>query len=392
MSDIIKSTEKFVISLLSKELNEKFLFHNLRRTQTVVKSTMELLEFYMLPDKERETIILAAWLQDIGYTYGTDKHEQSSSELATKFLREQSYEEEDIKKVCGLIRATKPGHEPSNLSEEILRDADASFLGHKNYLKARVLRREEQSLLGISNYSQEEWYATNIKMFGKGHRFYTDYALANWQAGKDDNLVKLVKNKEKNKKLLEKENLKTRFKQESPERGIQTMFRVTMANHLKLSAIADTKANILLSVNAIIISLVLSNLIPKLDNPSNAYLIYPTVIFVIFSIISMVLSILATRPKITTGKFTQADVMDKKVNILFFGNFHKMKQPEYEDAFQSLIKDKEYMYSTMSKDLYFLGKVLFRKYKILQWTYTTFMIGMILSVIAFAFAFRYYGS
>ena len=67
------------------------------------------------------------------------------------------------------------------------------------------------------------------------------------------------------------------------------------------------KANILLSVNAIIVSLVLSNLIPKLDNPSNQYLIYPTVIFTLFTITAMILSVLATRPNITSGKFTKED-------------------------------------------------------------------------------------
>ena len=169
------------------------------------------------------------------------------------------------------------------------------------------------------------------------------------------------------------------------------MFRVTMRNHLKLSDIADTKANILLSVNAIIISLVLANLIPKLDNPSNDYLIIPAAIFVTFSVISMIMSIMATRPNVTSGEFTKKDVEQKKVNLLFFGNFHKMKLQDYEWAIQELIKDQTYVYSSLTKDLYFLGLVLNRKYKLLRWTYTIFMIGMILSVIAFFVALKFYG-
>ena len=98
-----------------------------------------------------------------------------------------------------------------------------------------------------------------------------------------------------------------------------------MRNHITLSNIADTKANILLSVNAIIVSLALSNLLPKLDNPSNHHLIIPTVIFVAFTVASIILSVLATRPNVTSGKFTKEDVKNKKVNLLFFGNFHKMK-------------------------------------------------------------------
>jgi hypothetical protein len=164
-----------------------------------------------------------------------------------------------------------------------------------------------------------------------------------------------------------------------------------MRNHLKLSDIADTKANILLSVNAIIISLVLANLLPKLDNPTNDYLIYPTAIFILFSIASMILSILATRPNVTGGEFTKEDVTQKKVNLLFFGNFHKMQLKDYEWAIQELIKDKRYVYASLTKDLYFLGIVLDRKYKLLRWTYTIFMIGMILSVVAFFVALKFYG-
>lgn len=158
---------------------------------------------------------------------------------------------------------------------------------------------------------------------------------------------------------------------------------------MKLSDIADTKANILLSVNAIIISMALANLIPKLDNPSNDYLFYPTFLFIIFSIASMVMSVLATKPNVTSGQFTEEEVKSKKVNLLFFGNFHKMELAQYNWAMTHLIKDKDYIYSSLAKDLYFLGIVLERKYRILRWTYTIFMVGMVLSVIVFGIALKF---
>jgi ABC-type multidrug transport system fused ATPase/permease subunit len=153
-----------------------------------------------------------------------------------------------------------------------------------------------------------------------------------------------------------------------------------------LSDIADTKANILLSVNAIIISLVLANLISKLD--TNPYLTYPTVLFTLVGIVCMIMSIIATRPNVTSGTFTKEDVANKDVNLTFFGNFHKMELKEFEWAIDELVKDKDYIYSSMTKDLYFLGKVLDRKYRILRATYTVFMIGIIASVIAFAVALK----
>lgn len=391
MSEIIEKTEHFVTDLLTNTLDSNYLYHNLKHTQRVVKSTKELLNSHELTDKEKEILLLATWFHDTGYTKGTSEHEQNSCTIAREFLGSHDYPEELQEKVCGLIMATKRYYEPQTLSEMIIRDADASHFGQKSYWETSDFLREELSLLGIADYSTEEWCNANIAMFKKEHQFYTDYAKEQWQEGKDKNLKKLIKDKKTEKEIAKKEALKAKYKFESPDRGIQTLFRVTLKNHLTLSDIADTKANILLSVNAIIISLALSNLIPKLDNPSNKYLLYPTLIFIIFSVISMVLAVLATRPNVTSGKFTKEDVNNKKVNLLFFGNFHKMNLNDYEWAIQELIRDKEYVYSSLTKDLYFLGLVLNRKYKILRWTYTIFMIGMIVSVIAFGIAFRFFG-
>ncbi|MEM9361653.1 MAG: Pycsar system effector family protein [Bacteroidota bacterium] len=391
MSEIIEKAETYVTELLEKELDPKFLYHNLRHTQRVVKSTKELLNYYDLPDLEREKLVLAAWFHDTGYTKGVSEHEANSCVIAKDFLAENKYESDGIQSICDDIMATKRYYEPQKLSEQIIRDADSSHFAQKSYWETTDFLKEELEELGIAKYSPKEWRDENIKMFRAEHQYYTDYALENWQEGKERNLKQLVKDKKSEKEIAKKEALKAKYKSESPDRSVQTLYRVTLKNHLKLSDIADTKANILLSVNAIIISLVLANLIPKLDNPSNTYLIYPTLIFIVFSVVSMVLSILATRPNVTSGKFTKQDVEEKKVNLLFFGNFHKMNLDDYEWALQELVKDKEYVYSSLTKDLYFLGLVLDKKYKILRLTYNIFMIGMIVSVIAFGIAFRFFG-
>ncbi|RUA17242.1 MAG: phosphohydrolase [Flavobacteriia bacterium] len=391
MSEIVEKTERFASKLLTEKLDPRFLYHNLRHTQRVVKSTKELLNFYSLGDDENEQLLLAAWLHDIGYVEDRENHEEASCKMATSFLGENGYDSKGITQICKLIMATKMGHEPQNLSEEIIKDADTSHFAQSSYWETTDYLKEELKLLGIADFSSKDWRDKNIQMFRNHHSFYTDYAKENWEEGKERNLKQLLKEKKTEKNIAKKEALKAKYKNESPDRSIQTLYRVTLKNHLKLSDIADTKSNILLSVNAIIISLVLANLLTKLDNPSNAYLIYPTFVLILFSVASMVLSVLATRPNITSGRFTKEDVEQKRVNLLFFGNFHKMKLEEYEWALQELIKDKEYVYSSLTKDLYYLGLVLNRKYKILRITYTIFMLGMIISVIAFGVAFRFFG-
>lgn len=391
MADILQNTKKHVTALLTNELDPKYLYHNLRHTQRVVKSTKEISKACALSDEEKEVLEIAAWFHDTGYTVATKEHEKNSCIIATQFLEEEGYGPNLIAKVNQYIMATEKDWVPNCIEEEIIRDADASHFAQTSYLETSELLREELKLLNIAEYNYRDWLDVNIKMLGNQHRFYTDYAKENWQEKKDDNLKKLIKEKKSIKNIAKKEKLKAKFKGESPDRGIQTLFRVTLRNHLTLSDIADTKANILLSVNAIIISLALSNLIPKLDNPTNDYLIYPTAIFVLFSIISMILAVLATRPNVTSGEFTKDDVAKRKVNLLFFGNFHKMDLADYEWAINELVKDKDYIYSSLTKDLYFLGLVLNKKYKLLRWTYTIFMIGMIISVIAFALSFKFFG-
>ncbi|GLB51442.1 hypothetical protein NBRC110019_04810 [Neptunitalea chrysea] len=391
-NQLITKIEEYTTNLLTNELNETFLYHTLRHTQQVVKGTKVLVEKCEINDKERKNLIIAAFFHDTGYTKGGENHEEKSCNIAREFLAKEKYPKNQIEEVCKLIMSTKYTYDPQTTAEMIIRDADSSHFGDENYPEITEFLRKELILRDIKQFSIEEWRSENITLLTTKHRYYTDCAKSLWQEQKEKNIKSLLKKDKKDKKSIQKEKLKVQLKNESPERGIQTMYRVALKNHMELSAIADSKANILLSVNAIIISLALSSIFPKLDNPYNKYLVIPTAIFILFSVISMALSVLATRPNVTQGEFTKKDVENRKVNLLFFGNFHKMKLADYEWAVGELVKDKDYLYKSLTRDLYFLGLVLHRKYKILRLTYTIFIIGIVISVIAFGIAYNLYGN
>ncbi|TBV27943.1 phosphohydrolase [Meridianimaribacter sp. CL38] len=392
MSKLVENAEKFVFDLFKNDLDQTFLYHNYTHTERVLRSLREILENSEVNKEDSEILELAVLFHDTGYTKLREGHEEESVKIASKFLKDNDASDDLIGSVSECIMATKFKDTPKTKLGKIIRDADASHFGKKYFNEASEFLRKEMEIQGVCKFSPSEWLEENIKVLTEKHEFYTDYALKNWQRQKEENLAKLIKKKKKNKEKANKEKIKAKYKaqykNESPERGIQTFYRVALRNHIKLSDIADTKANILLSVNAIIISLVLSNLMSKLDSPSNSYLIVPTLIFTVSSVVSMILSIIATRPNITSGEFTKEDVKNKKVNLTFFGNFHKMELSEYQWAISELLKDKDYVYSSLTKDLYFLGKVLDRKYRILRLTYTIFMAGMVISVIAFAVSFK----
>lgn len=395
---LITEVEKFTLNLLNDKLDTSFTYHNIPHTQRVVESASEIAELSKISDADKNLLLVAAWLHDTGYTKGIDNHEEASVAIAKEFLSTQDCSESDIKTICDLILVTKMEAIPNTQLEKIIRDADCSHIGSKSYFEISELLRKEWEILCHKTYTEEEWLDENIHFLSTKHRFYTTEASSIWDKRKGKNLSELIKTKKKldteTKKLKhKKEELSfKKNKVELPDRGIETMFRVALRNHITLSDIADTKANILLSVNAIIISVALSNLLPKLDNPSNSYLIYPTLIFLCFTVASIVLSVLATRPNVTKGQFTKDDVANKKVNLLFFGNFHQMGLKDFEWAMGEMMKDKDYLYGSLTKDLYFLGLVLNRKYNLLRTTYTVFMIGIVVSVIAFGIAFTTSGA
>lgn len=387
MTPLIEKAEKFVLKLFQEKLPNTFIYHNFKHTQRVVKCTKLLTEKSQISVKQEEAVLLAAWLHDTGYTETYAGHEDKSMEIGEKWLREQNCDQETIETVSRCIQATKLVNEPGDILERIIKDADTAHLAKDYFEEVSEFLRQELRLHNIKNYGAQEWIDQNIKLFTKKHQFYTTYALKNWKEKKDENLLSLLKKEKKSKEKIAKEEakarLKVKYKDKSPDRGIQTLFRVTMRNHLKLSDIADTKANILLSVNAIIISLAIANLIPDLTAPANKTLMIPTLILMVFSVASIIGAIMSTRPNVTSGEFTREEVKKGNVNVLFFGNFHRMPYDQFQWAMHEILDDQTFVYESLMKDLYMLGVVLNRKYKLLRITYTIFMVGIILSVLSF---------
>lgn len=396
--NLITKAEQFVVQLFKDKLSSDYLYHNIDHTLRVVNAVNLLITNDNLSEEEQEALLLAAWFHDTGYVESCKQHEEIGAGISEQFLKENQVSPNQIDQVKSLIRATAYMYVPQNKLENIIRDADTSHLGSVDFMNITESLRKELKEVEKKKISKLEWANGNLLFLISKHQFYTDYAKKNWEPIKQENIKKtqeeiqvLLDQKEDKDKLDDEKALLNKKKLEkidSPERGIETMFRVTMNNHTKFSQIADSKANILLSVNAIIISVALSTIVPKLDSPKNAHLIIPTFVLIFFSVASIIMAIMSTRPKISSGTFTRKEIEDRKVNLLFFGNFHKMPLEEYTWAMRSMMTDKNHLYDSMIKDLYYLGVVLNRKYKLLRTTYTIFTIGILVSVLAFFLAFK----
>jgi hypothetical protein len=201
--------------------------------------------------------------------------------------------------------------------------------------------------------------------------------------GNDTNILTIPELSDKKNKKKYKENL--------PERGIETMFRVSAANNVRISSMADSKAHILISVNTILISVILGFLLKNLSENKN--LIIPTVMLLGVSLVTIIYSLLATRPVIAQkeGTFTKEQVDNKNVNLLFFGTYFNMNFEDYEYGIKAVMADKDFLYSTLTKDIFWQGKVLGRKYGYLTKAYSIFMYGLIISVVSYSIAISFFG-
>ncbi|MDZ4729410.1 MAG: DUF5706 domain-containing protein [Xanthomonadales bacterium] len=177
----------------------------------------------------------------------------------------------------------------------------------------------------------------------------------------------------------------TPVKTPGTSRGIETLFKSSYRVQMDLTSLADNKANMMISINGIIMSIILASVAPKLD--SNPWLLLPTILLLVGSLISMIFAILAARPRVSHDPITLSDLKNSKGNILFFGNFANMAESDFVIGLEELMQDKPLIYDTMMRNIHSLGSVLNKKFALLQVAYTSFMIALSLGVASFLVVF-----
>lgn len=413
--DVLKYVADYVSKTYKQHPQKELTYHNLEHISNVLVATEQIGAHYQLPEQDFFIVLCAAWMHDLGYLFVKPAdHVDKSITLATGFLNEHLTDNLLIEKIISCIKSTEMPQSPKNLLEEIVCDADLFHLGLPDFtIKSKKFRNELENVLG-QKINGANWRSTTIQLLEK-HQFFTLYCQTLLNSGKQQNINLLkLKSEEKAKKGSHKvydeanqltnaagdesaigktdtnhvKELKAGHEEQKnygkTGRGVETMFRITSANHLQLSEMADNKANIMISVNSIIISIIVSVLFRRLED--SPQFIIPTTLFVISSLLTIVFSVLATRPTITIGKFSKEDIIKKRSNLLFFGNFHKMSLEDYEWGISEMMKDNTFLYGSMTRDIYFLGVVLGNKYKLLRLAYNIFMFGFVLSVLTFTIA------
>ncbi len=372
----IQQAQQFILNWYNqKKYDNRLIYHNYALVDAIVKKINTLAELSKVSEEDKEIAMLAGYFSQNIQPYPAVENQQRlySTQLAKQFFQQTSasHQLEVLKTLEHWERKIV-----KTIPDALLNDAINAVEFGEKHNDWTVLNKLEQELLRGEKIKSKKWQAEQLEHL-LNIKFYTPYAKLNYASIVAENIIK-VKNK------LDKTTNETSSKAKNgDERGAQTFFRANYRNHINLSAIADNKANIMISVNAILISILITILTWRNMTEVNPKIIFPAVIFLITGLASLIFAILSARPKITNVNKGLEDLEKIKQNIMFFGSFTSVALEKYEKAVEEVLNDEKLLYGNMSRDLYFLGKVLAKKYYYLTISYTIFMVGFITSVILF---------
>ncbi|OKL39360.1 Pycsar system effector family protein [Pontibacter flavimaris] len=387
--DILDRANVFVGHHLPIEGTNESVGFDLQHTKSLVAVAESISRFCDFDERDNRLLMLAAWLHDLYCDEEGELLEEQKILPVTEFLVSCGLSKAEILRISQSIAATRYPQQPRDLLEEALCDAVASFLAAEDY----VPKAEKKAADPGSKLDQYDWIDRHSTLLKK-HYYFTRYAKRAFSGGKEGNL-KLLKKK---RKELSKENaeLETLWeenkslkkdlrkeKEQKVSKGIETMFRTTMASHLQLSVIADNKANMLISVNAIIASIMISSFFSKFQDVP--HLLLPSILLTVVCLVTVILAIRSTRPNIKNTVMP-----DNKIDFLFFGDFVQLDPGTYRDGIRNIMRDHNLLYNSMADNIYLQGKVLSRKYRLLKLAYTVFALGIALVLISYVLAWLFF--
>ena len=158
-----------------------------------------------------------------------------------------------------------------------------------------------------------------------------------------------------------------------PRQQLDHMLRQTRHNLVAFSQMADTKAQILLSLSSVLLSLSLTQIHEPRLTLSIASLD-------IFLLITIYLALMTVIGKVSVFNRRKHSVNDHDYSPLFFGNYGDIPYEEYARHFAEIMNDYDATYEVMVKDVYYAGTYLLRtKYKYMRLAYLFFLAGLIVS-------------
>jgi len=174
--DLFTSIKQPILSRLEDELDSRLGYHNIAHTLDVLEQAEVIAIQEKVTDKHDVLLLkTAAIFHDSGFLFVYKNHEEKGCEIASESLK-NVFSEEDIKKVCGMIMATKIPQTPNTLLEQIICDADLDYLGRNDF---EPISRNLYKEFIIYKIIPEDiiWDHIQIKFF-ESHHYFTSTSIS----------------------------------------------------------------------------------------------------------------------------------------------------------------------------------------------------------------------
>ncbi len=392
-SEVVKQALAYSVNFFNEHHKPKLVFHNFQFCNSLCEQIRTIAHKEQgIQKTEVDYAQLAAIFYTLGIASDRQKPIRDAFSLWQAYASKNDIQPEGIRKVSESINSFYKQKSKQNHVERLLADGIyAQKYAHEDDTQLALFKMESISF-EEDEISNLEWN-TKQQSILQEINFNYPYSQLHFKPVTNQRLLEYTQKIKRNKRnapdarahgeVRKFQNLEKRL----PNDATQTFFRANFRNHINLSAIADQKANIMISVNAIMISVLISVLSYRNITETNPMVIMPAVLFLVTGLTSLICAVLSTTPKVTKINKASMPLEEAQKNIVFFGNFVHLELEQYEEAVDAMFRDSELIYGNMVRDLYFLGKVLDQKYKYLSISYHVFMVGFVVTVLTFMAAF-----
>jgi len=163
-------------------------------------------------------------------------------------------------------------------------------------------------------------------------------------------------------------------------KDVLNIIRTTMRNSIELTHIADNKANVLLSLNALMLTFLVPLVIPYLDIIKEYILWVPLLLLVVTCLVTIYITVHVLKP---SKFYVGSQEMENGANLspFFFGNYYKMTKDEFTDYIKQEVAKGESVRNHLAGDLHYMGVRLGYKMYLMRMAFHIFLSGLIISII-----------
>ncbi|MGB3798439.1 MAG: Pycsar system effector family protein [Lewinella sp.] len=377
---VVDRAAEYVRQQFNHDLDPMFLFHNFAYSEEIADKAALLASIAKVDDRTKQLLQIAGLFYPLGYIDGPKDFIQRSAAELRKFSQQEGLE---LQGADDWILAVPSADDDNDLNVRLLHDAVWNWLGRKRYdRRSDLLQLEREAIEGKEG--DPVAFGHDMQGFLLNFDYLTDAGKQEFDKRRRKNVAK---QQSSNYKIQQKEVKAKTGKNFG--RGIDTMYRTAFRNHINLSRIADDKANMMISINTIILSILIAvsgaglSFFEDLFFTSPEFLA-PIIILLMSSLTAVVFAVFSARPKVTEYRIKKTSLLEsKEASLLYFGNFLKIEKSDFIKYLSEMKMDQDSLYDDLARDLYDLGQVLHRKYLLLTISYNTFIGGLALGVITF---------